>query len=175
LRIGDKILTSEGKNSQVTHIIEIDHDESNHLLRLPGGLLITPDHPIRIKEKWTTPKHQEAQKVDDNPSRKLYSFVLEDNHIAIVNGYECLTWGHEFKDNEVANYYSRSHPLIQKILSKTGPDKIIKITQDGELKNLLNAETNIEVKHEETHKQVEESKSTNTPKKDNLELEDRGN
>jgi hypothetical protein len=34
----------------------------------------------------------------------VYSFVLEDNHVMIINGVECVTMGHGFKGSEVIEH-----------------------------------------------------------------------
>jgi hypothetical protein len=64
--------------------------------------------------------------------------VLKDNHIPLVNGYECLTFGHKFADKEVANYYSHSHELIQELQKDEWQGGYVEISENSKLRDLLN-------------------------------------
>jgi hypothetical protein len=82
-------------------------------------LKITPKHPIRIDGKWMYPKDRSL--TCDNPDeRTVYSFVLEDTHIALVNGYECVTWGHAFKGDKVKHAYYGSQKVINDLMMFEG-------------------------------------------------------
>lgn len=68
---------------------------SGSLLKLPGDLLITNNHPVRISGEWSMPgKMDIAELVLLEEPVYIYNFVLESCHVLMVNGYECVTLGH---------------------------------------------------------------------------------
>ena len=72
---------------------------SKALKKLPGDLLITNNHPIRINGEWQMPeKLTFAENYELEKPMYIYNFVLDQSHILIVNGYECITLGHDLKD-----------------------------------------------------------------------------
>ena len=72
---------------------------SKPLKYLPGGLLITSNHPVRINGMWHMPGKLDISEdfVLEKPAY-IYNFVIDKSHILIVNGYECITLGHGLKD-----------------------------------------------------------------------------
>jgi hypothetical protein len=40
-----------------------------------------------------------------NPSGFVYNFVLDKSHIVLVDGVECVTWGHELTEEGVQHAY----------------------------------------------------------------------
>ncbi len=81
------------------------------VVRLPSGLVISETHPIKVNGKWTKP-HSNERHLEDC----LYNFVLETSHAMVVNGQECITWGHENPDVYHPFYGSRCK--IESALSK---------------------------------------------------------
>jgi len=96
LREGDEVLVSEG-----TAIVRVAvrRLRSGSLLKLPGDLLITSNHPVRINGVWQMPGQMEiAEIVDLKEPVYIYNFVLDSCHVLLVNGYECVTLGHGLQD-----------------------------------------------------------------------------
>ena len=72
---------------------------SKALKKLPGDFLITNNHPVRINGEWHKPKHLDfAEDFELETPMYIYNFVLDKCHILLVNGYECITLGHDLKD-----------------------------------------------------------------------------
>ena len=69
---------------------------------LPGGLIITNVHPVRVKGKWYAPRTApNSSKFELTEPMWIYNFILDRHHIVIVNGYECVTLGHDLTDPEL--------------------------------------------------------------------------
>ena len=77
-------------------------DEKTELVKLGGGLFITPYHPVRVEGVWTFPKDINSPVVRSCPA--VYSFCLDSRHSMIINGVQCVTLGHNFTDNEVIRH-----------------------------------------------------------------------
>ena len=70
---------------------------------------------MRKEGKWILAKDFESFDRGLDSVDKVYCFVLDKGHIALVNGHECLTWGHDLEDPVTKNYYPNSHPIVQEL------------------------------------------------------------
>jgi len=68
------------------------------LLRFPGGLTITPRHPVRVDGQWRHPRDLGGAEPVPNPSGYVYNVLLDRCHVLLVDGLECITWGHGLAD-----------------------------------------------------------------------------
>ncbi len=73
-------------------LIAVKINIQSDVLRLENGLRITKTHPIRVHGQWIKPKRLPFARETANC---LYNFVLQTSHIMIINGTECITWGHD--------------------------------------------------------------------------------
>jgi hypothetical protein len=64
-----------------------------------------------VEQKWTLPEELPEFEVAENEG-SLYCLILRESHIALVNGYECVTWGHSFEDEKVKDYFGVNHPIV---------------------------------------------------------------
>ena len=79
---------------------------ASYLNRLPGNLLITSNHPVRIEGKWQKPGQVAfSERVELEEPVFIYNCVLDKCHILLVNGYECVTLGHNLADQELYHPY----------------------------------------------------------------------
>ena len=77
---------------------------------MPGGLLITPYHPVRIDGKWHFPC--DLKKPQHRVCSAVYSFVLSAGHVMVINGTECVSMGHGFNEDVVRHPYFGSAAII---------------------------------------------------------------
>jgi len=82
------------------------------LVELPGGVLITPNHPVRLPSgDWATPCSLGV------PQRRscefVYNAVLTNGHTLTVGGWECVTLGHDFTEQHVAHPYYGSQAIVE--------------------------------------------------------------
>ena len=108
--VGAKRFGNQGQNvAKVRCVVMYPCDPSIPLIGLPGGCLLTKSHPVRIDGVWRKP--QDIGIPAANPSDHVWNFVLEVNHILLVNGMECCTLGHGFQEEGVFHEYWGSRVL----------------------------------------------------------------
>jgi hypothetical protein len=108
--VGAKKFGNRGQNvAKVRCVVMYPCDPSIPLIGLPGGCLLTKSHPVRIDGVWRKP--QDIGIPAANPSDHVWNFVLEVNHILLVNGMECCTLGHGFQEEGVFHEYWGSRVL----------------------------------------------------------------
>ena len=106
---GDRV---HGGGEVLCTIQTLCENDRCELVEMDGGLLITPYHPIRIDGVWTFPK--DIKQAEERECAAVFSFVLSDGHVMEINGIECVTLGHNFKDNEViAHPYFGSNKIVE--------------------------------------------------------------
>jgi len=108
--IGDVVKAPNRRCARVKYIVKSIVELPIKMIKFNSGLIITPWHPIRvlngIKEEWQFPKLVNA-KLPELLSNKevvyseeecpaVYSFVLENDHIMIINNIQCITLGNNF-------------------------------------------------------------------------------
>ena len=60
-----------------------------------------------------------AQEIE-NPSGFVYNLVLDSNHILVVDGVECITWGHDYQEDVVRHAYYGSQAIINDLKNTAG-------------------------------------------------------
>jgi len=107
---------------------------SSHMVKL-NDLVITPYHPIIYKDKWRFPidiLDENMRKTDEeikNPNfcliesskeRTVCNLVLDAQHKACVEGFECVTLGHGLMDETVRHPYYGSDRVIEELKALNG-------------------------------------------------------
>jgi len=80
------------------------------MVQLPGGLIITPYHPLFLSGSWRFPI--DVAKPVHYPAQVLHNFVLENGHSLIVNGYPCITLAHGFTHDVLEHSYLGTQRII---------------------------------------------------------------
>ncbi len=101
-----KIVDANGKigKAVVRYVVRINlkNTYQNMVKFLDSGLLLTKTHPVRIDGKWQKP----VNLVDNSrivlcqgTTSSVYNLVLDRQQIGlVVNGIECVTFGHGIKE-----------------------------------------------------------------------------
>lgn len=103
IRKNDLVATPSGTGATVLCVVRTDcTGQKVHMSSFGDGLRLTPYHPVRINGEWMFP-------LDVNPMKEydcegIYDFVLDREHIMIVNDIECCTFGHGLTDNDVIKH-----------------------------------------------------------------------
>merc|ERR1711939_541401 len=130
VRPGDMLATTGESTAQVRCVARISlNAQSEPLLSLPGGLQITPKHPVRVAGgQWCRPKDlpnaqrmQPEHLVSTNPADEekylVYNFLMDNTHVVTVNGMECVTWGHGLTEPNVTHPFFGDMNAIERDLS----------------------------------------------------------
>ena len=124
------------------------------LVELPGGLLVTPWHPVRDRASgdWRFPYHLAAGKVEARPCGAVYSFLLEGGAPEMrIDGTDCVTLGHGIELDPVATHpFFGSAMKVARALSELrgwnegrvvlGPGPSIRRNGRGEVVGFVQAE-----------------------------------
>ena len=92
-----------GGSARVKCVVRTDFPRGfAELVRLPGGLCITPWHPVWIGGRWAFPGKMASPEI--LPCRSVYSFVLEGSPSCLVSGYSVVGLGHGISGDPVASH-----------------------------------------------------------------------
>jgi len=117
LRKGDRVRGPRGRRPRtaVTRCVVRTRCAARFqdMVCLPGGLMITPFHPVRTADgTWSFPKDLVPVGLHDT-NGWVYNFVLDAGHTVTIDGTEACTLGHGFSEPVV------SHPFL-------GTDAVLK-------------------------------------------------
>eukprot|EP00811_Abedinium_folium_P002326 NODE_12131_length_1244_cov_3.585497.p1 GENE.NODE_12131_length_1244_cov_3.585497~~NODE_12131_length_1244_cov_3.585497.p1 ORF type:complete len:217 (-),score=62.77 NODE_12131_length_1244_cov_3.585497:237-887(-) len=108
------------------------------LVQLPGGLTITPRHPVRVAAGiWR--RAEEIEGALQAPSTVqcagfVYNFVLDRSHVLLVNGLECVTWGHGIEGELISHAYYGSNRIVEDLAAMPGWEAGV-VTVGGRLRD----------------------------------------
>lgn len=126
LQQGDTMLVKDIRKGDILHgghkvkCVVYTPIDTARMCRHPGGLLITPWHPICIDTVWTFPTSVLTTK-EHYDLGGYYNFVLESGHIAIINNVDVCTLGHGFQDNDVIRHpYFGTNAVLRDLASDPG-------------------------------------------------------
>jgi len=140
LERGSLVLTPSGKSVKVSCVVVSRcHRGTAFFSEFPEGLRITPYHPVRSNGLWMFP--QDLHPVYEAPCSYVYNLVVEDEHIVLVNGVECVTLGHGFTDSAVIQHdYLGTHKVVDDLRRcegwASGRVFVERMVRGGEKKNV---------------------------------------
>jgi len=116
---GDLVMSSNRKSAHVLCVVKT-HCEGNKavLVELPGGLLVTPFHPVQQQAKWVYPL--DVAPVQERPCEAVYSFVLASEHTMLINGTACVSLGHNLEGEVVGHPYFGSQLVVEDLKKMKG-------------------------------------------------------
>ena len=112
-----------GKSSKTESIVEcvvktIILSGNIDLVIFPSGLKITPWHPIKMLGGWSYPIH--CIEPTFQSCNAIITFVLSDNHVAIINDVPCITLGHNCNEGILNHSYFGTNKIIDDLKTITG-------------------------------------------------------
>lgn len=118
---GDKLQSPEdGTVSKVVCVVRtLVADGHLPLVELPGGLQITPHHPVKIQGEWSFPA--DASNAKMLKCDAVYTYLLEEGGSAfVVNGITCVALGHGLQDDVTRHPFFGSWAAVRKDLEAIG-------------------------------------------------------
>lgn len=105
------VVKTDKGSSKIKCILRFKCTENKIKLSKIDSLLVTPWHPIKYNNEWTFPTNIEKEKL--RYCEYIYSFVLENDHIMIIENYECVCLGHDFTGGVIGHEYFGSSKVIE--------------------------------------------------------------
>jgi len=121
IRRGDEVSAGPGKKAKVVCVVKTVVNRRRALVKFPGGLVITEYHPVRIDGVWRFPADLASS--EDIEVSAVCSFVLDREHVCIINGVECVCLGHNFTEGIVSHPYFGSEKVIKDLKMLRGWEK----------------------------------------------------
>lgn len=122
LRKGDRIRSLQGKLATIDCVIETKlSGQCMDMVRLPGGLTVTPLHPVWENDStaWDYPIDLYDDLLASKKPNSIFAFVLNSYHSMIINGVSVICWGHNFNSDELASHpYLGDHQALTDDLAK---------------------------------------------------------
>ena len=116
----DIILNSDGNTCKVVALVKISISNKIDLVNL-NDVLITSWHPVRIQGEWKFPC--EVNPAQSIRCSSIYNLVLDQHHVATINGLDVITLGHGFEDNKVVEHcYFGTQKVIDDLKKLEGWD-----------------------------------------------------
>ena len=85
---------------------------------LPGGLYITPWHPVKYNGEWVFPANIKDPII--RSTRSIITLVLDKHHVGFINGYQCIMLGHGFTDSILEHPYYGTELVINDLKENYG-------------------------------------------------------
>ena len=85
---------------------------------LPGGLYITPWHPIKYNGEWVFPADIKKPTICSTGS--IITLVLDNHHVGFINGYQCIMLGHGFTNGILEHPYYGTERVIDDLKENYG-------------------------------------------------------
>lgn len=115
---GDYVETLDGPAKVIALVICGSKLKAQPMCQLTEKLWITPWHPVIYKSKWEFPS--DIVPMVDRQINTVYNLVLEKGHIINIDGFNCVTLGHSFKEEKVKHSFFGSNKVIQTLMKCSG-------------------------------------------------------
>merc|ERR1712217_722232 len=86
-----------------------------------GSLYLTPWHPVRVRNTWRFPCDVHLPQL--RPCMAIYNLVLDSQHVAVLNGVECVTLGHGFTGPVVEHAFYGTEAVLDALRGCSGWDQ----------------------------------------------------
>ena len=131
LIVGKSIMKPDGTMGEIKCILKTDVSDSDIVMCYhPGGLTITPYHPVKIIE-WEFPiNYMVLFQTKIIHGGAVYSIGLEDGSSFMVNGIEVIGLGHNIQNDPVASHEFFGEQKVIDNIMKLSPGGYLSITSD---------------------------------------------
>merc|ERR1712070_452793 len=128
---GDKIASTKGQTSTIQCIVRTaTYGGMTDMCLLDGGLLITPGHPVKLGGKWVFPRDVTSRKFVK--CEAYYNLVVDQGHIATINGIEAILLGHDYTEGILKHEYLGTQRVINDLKQLPGfAQGLVHLEQDA--------------------------------------------
>ena len=123
IKMGDNIKSVDQNNNittaNVVCVLEMKIKTGlREFVDLPGGLYITPWHPVKYNGEWVFPVDIKTPIICSTQS--IITLVLDNNHVGFINGYQCIMLGHGFTNGILDHPYYGTNRVIDDLKENYG-------------------------------------------------------
>lgn len=119
---GDEIASLNGTTATVKCVIKTSTLTGvTDMCTLPGGLVITHGHPVKLQGRWVYPKSVVSRQ--QVPCDAYYNLVVDQGHTAIVNGIEVILLGHGYTEGILKHDYLGTQRVVRDLEKMPGYDQ----------------------------------------------------
>ena len=112
---GDAIEVEGGGTARVLCVVRTAN--AGRLVSIPGGPTLTPHHPVRVGGAWRAPEGLGPLVASGGT---VYNFVLDSAHVAMVDGFACVTLGHGLADAGAAHAFYGTRRVVDALRALPG-------------------------------------------------------
>eukprot|EP00929_Paragymnodinium_shiwhaense_P011822 TRINITY_DN11812_c0_g2_i1.p1 TRINITY_DN11812_c0_g2~~TRINITY_DN11812_c0_g2_i1.p1 ORF type:complete len:1322 (-),score=164.88 TRINITY_DN11812_c0_g2_i1:362-4327(-) len=120
LRRGDALRLADGALGRVRCVVKIARRPMRRMARLPGGLCITPGHPICWDGQWMRPRDVHGVELKPCVEGCVYNVLLDSGHVLLVDGVQCVTWGHGFEGDVLGHEFFGTKRVVCALAAMPG-------------------------------------------------------
>jgi hypothetical protein len=136
LKKGDQIMSVDQNNdvttSKIVCVFEIKVSAGiREFVEFEDGLVITPWHPIRYKNRWVFPNTVKSPTMKQTQS--IITLVLDNHHIGYINGIQCIMLGHGFTNGILKHPYFGTQAIINDLKNNDGWQSGHVVVNDNEV------------------------------------------
>lgn len=119
LKPGDVVESPGGYSAEVVCLVRtLCHGGRAHLVELPGGVRLTPYHPVLHDGSWVFPA--DIAKVSEQPCDAYYNLVLRGAIAMVVGGVPCIALGHGIEEGAAKHPYFGQQQAIEDVAKLPG-------------------------------------------------------
>lgn len=122
VRAGDHLRVADGGSARVRCVVRVARAPSKGLIQLPGGLRITPGHPVFFDDRWQLPRTMASGVPAPNDAGCVYNVVLDRCHVLPVDGVACATWGHGLQGERIGHAFFGTQRVVDCLAALEGWD-----------------------------------------------------
>lgn len=101
---GDLIASLDGAEATIKCVIKTNTlNGQAEMCMIEEGLKVTPGHPVKVAGKWVYPREIAKRQMVDCDA--YYNLVVDQGHVAIVNGTEAILLGHGYTEGILKHAY----------------------------------------------------------------------
>ena len=146
----DKVMTVDKSGNIISDKVECVlktnfPEKVTTLVTLIGGWKGTPNHPIKVGDNWVNAKT--LGKIKTESCNEVYSFLLKNRNLIIINDLESATFAHGLDNNDVIQHdYFGTERIVEDFKKMDGwnsgliviePKCIIRDSQTGYVTKIL--------------------------------------
>lgn len=118
IKAGDEVLSWDNKTCKIICVVKIKCLNNLATIVKLGDLKLSPYHPVLINGKWNFPIDLSATETIE--CDYIYDFVVDAEHVINIAGFECVTWGHNYKGDVIEHPYFGSEKVIEDLQTFNG-------------------------------------------------------